>query len=259
MAKFIDNARRLPSIELVGASSNPLIYAGNSSSGVAIWGNGTSGSGVYGGSNSSSGVFGGSYTNYGVYGSSTFGTGVYGFTGAANGNWAGYFAGNVNVTGNCCNAGAGTYKIDDPLDPANKYLYHSAVQSPDMKNIYDGIVVLDGEGRAWVQLPDWFEALNIDYRYQLTPIGASGRDLRIAREIENNRFEIAGGQPGMKVSWQVTAIRQDAYANAHRTPVEEDKPADEKGKYLHPTEWGQPASLGVDYEEQQRMLQPMQP
>ena len=57
----------------------------------------------------------------------------------------------------------------------------------------------------------------------------------------------------MEVSWQVTGVRQDAFATAHRKPVEEEKPADEKGKYLHPTELGQPASLGVGYEEQQPM------
>ncbi|HZS44870.1 MAG TPA: hypothetical protein VFC63_07180, partial [Blastocatellia bacterium] len=56
----------------------------------------------------------------------------------------------------------------------------------------------------------------------------------IASEIKNNKFKIAGGRPGLKISWQITGIRHDAYANAHRIPVEEDKPADEQGTYLHP-------------------------
>ena len=42
-----------------------------------------------------------------------------------------------------------------------------------MKNIYDGVVTLDVYGEAEVQLPAWFEALNTDFRYQLTAIGAS--------------------------------------------------------------------------------------
>ncbi|MCK4597432.1 hypothetical protein KAU04_05305, partial [bacterium] len=119
---------------------------------------------------------------------------------------AGYFSGNVTVTGTL-SKGGGSFKIDHPLDPANKYLYHSFVESPDMKNLYDGVVNLDNDGAAWVELPEWFEALNKDFRYQLTPIGAPGPNLYIAQEIQNNRFQIAGGPLGMKVSWQVTGIR----------------------------------------------------
>lgn len=72
--------------------------------------------------------------------------------------------------------------------------------------------------------------------------------LYIAQEIRDNAFRIAGGEPGMKVSWMVTGIRQDAYAEAHRIPVEAPKPAEERGLYLHPVELGQPAELGLDYQ-----------
>ncbi len=75
------------------------------------------------------------------------------------------------------------FKIDHPLDPANKYLSHASVESSDMKNIYDGVVTLDSNGAATVTLPDWFEALNQDFRYQLTAIGAPGPDLYIATEV----------------------------------------------------------------------------
>ncbi|MCF6192440.1 MAG: hypothetical protein L3J76_04835 [Candidatus Hydrothermae bacterium] len=150
---------------------------------------------------------------------------------------AGYFNGNVHVNGTLYKS-AGSFKIDHPLDPANKWLYHSFVESPDMKNIYDGVVTLDANGEAWVQLPDWFEALNKDFRYQLTPIGAAMPNLYIAQEIQNNRFKIAGGVPGMKVSWQVTGIRHDPYAEAHRLPVEEWKRPEERGYYLHPELYG---------------------
>ena len=103
-----------------------------------------------------------------------------------------------------------------------------------MKNIYDGVATLDDNGAAVVELPDWFEALNQDFRYQLTAIGASMPDLYIAQEDQGQPLRIAGGAPGTKVSWQVTGIRHDPYADAHRIPVEEDKPADEKGHYLYP-------------------------
>jgi hypothetical protein len=152
-------------------------------------------------------------------------------TGTSNGNVQ--VAGNLNVTGTL-SKGAGSFKIDHPLDPANKYLSHSFVESPDMMNIYNGNVVLDGKGQAWVELPDYFEALNQDFRYQLTAIGAPGPNLYVAQEIKSNRFQIAGGKAGGKVSWQVTGVRHDAYANAHRIPTEEEKIGDDRGSYLHP-------------------------
>nr|HID13009.1 hypothetical protein [Anaerolineae bacterium] len=155
------------------------------------------------------------------------GFGVYG---ACSAGWAGFFDGHVKVTGSVFKAG-GSFKIDHPLDPENKYLYHSFVESPDMKNIYDGIAMLDESGEAWVKLPDRFEALNRDFRYQLTCIGGFA-PVYIAEEISGNRFKIAGGKPGMKVSWQVTGIRYDPYAEAHRIPVEENKPPEERGTYL---------------------------
>lgn len=94
-----------------------------------------------------------------------------------------------------------------------------------MKNIYDGVLVLDENGEATVTLPDYFEALNQDFRYQLTRIGGP---VYIATEISGNQFQIAGGRTGLKVSWQVTGIRHDAYANALRIPVEVEKPASER-------------------------------
>jgi len=153
--------------------------------------------------------------------------------------YAGYFDGNVDVTGTL-SKGAGSFKIDHPLDPANKYLYHSFVESPDMMNIYNGNAIIGAGGTAKVTLPDWFEALNRDFRYQLTSIGAPQPGLHIAREVDHNEFVIGGGVPGVKVSWQVTGIRQDAYANAHRIPVEQDKSEKERDHYLHPELFGHP-------------------
>jgi hypothetical protein len=157
---------------------------------------------------------------------------------------AGVFDGDVNVSGTLTK-GAGAFKIDHPLDPANKYLTHSFVESPDMMNIYNGTVLLDSNGEAWINLPDWFEALNRDFRYQLTAIGAPAPNLYVAEEVSGNRFKIGGGQPGGKVSWQVTGIRHDAYAEAHRLAVEEDKPEEDRGYYLQPEVHGQPAEKSI--------------
>jgi hypothetical protein len=227
----------------------------------------SSGTGVYGIVSATSGinigVYGRTLSNvgYGVFGEATHGTGsglgVYGRSLSANGygvwaenttggyalysnGWA-YVNGVLNVTG------AKNFRIDHPLDPANKYLVHTAIESPEMINFYSGNVVLDANGEASVQLPEWFGVLNREFRYQLTAVGGPGPNLYVANEIEGNRFEIAGGRPGMKVSWQVTGVRQDPYAEANRTRAEEAKPDAERGYYLYPEGYGQPKERGIEY------------
>jgi hypothetical protein len=179
---------------------------------------------------------------YGIFATTDTGTAVFGGSLNVAPSWAGFFDGDVNVTGTLTKA-AGAFRIDHPLDPENKYLSHSFVESPDMKNIYDGVAVFDAAGEAIVTLPDWFEALNEDFRYQLTPMGAAFVPY-VAEEIAGNQFKIGGGIPGRKVSWQVTGIRHDAYANAHRIQIEELKPAAAVGTYLHPDAFGQPVEKG---------------
>lgn len=190
------------------------------------------------------GRFAGVVATGGIGVQATGNPGVLAFT-STPGGLAGRFNGDVVITGTLTKGG-GMFKIDHPLDPANKYLSHSFVESPDMMNIYNGIVVLDNKGEAWVNMPDWFAGLNRDFRYQLTAIGAPAPKLYIAKEISGNRFKIAGGKSRGKVSWQVTGIRQDAYANAHRITVEEDKPREEQGYYLHPELFGQPAAKSIN-------------
>jgi len=189
-------------------------------------------------------------TGKAVYGYATGdqGTAIVGYSS----HYAGYFFGDVNVDGTLTKT-AGSFKIDHPIDPENQYLQHSFVESPDMKNVYDGTVLLEGNGEAVVTLPDYFEALNKDFRYQLTAIGAPGPNLYIAEKINHNQFKIAGGSAGMEVSWQVTGIRNDTYARNHRIEVEVPKEGKEQGKYLFPEEHNQPESMGIQYEEQQKM------
>jgi len=158
---------------------------------------------------------------------------------------AGSFSGNVHIEGTLSKS-AGSFKIDHPLDPANKYLSHSFVEAPDMKNIYDGNVTTDQNGEAIVTLPDYFEALNRDFRYQLTVIGQFAQAI-VASKISGNSFTIRTDRPGVEVSWQVTGVRQDAYANKHRIPVEEEKPERERGYYQHPELFNQPEEKSVEW------------
>ena len=151
----------------------------------------------------------------------------------------------LHVAGTLSKA-AGAFKIDHPLDPANKYLWHSFVESPDMMNIYNGNVVTDASGKATVSLPDYFQALNMDYRYQVTVIGSFAQAI-VSKEVTNNQFEIATNQPNVKVSWQVTGIRNDAYAQKNRIPNTVEKEAANKGKYLNPEVYNLPVSSRIGY------------
>jgi hypothetical protein len=166
--------------------------------------------------------------------------------------FAGFFDGNVGVDGSVTDSSA-SLKIDHPLDPANKYLSHSAVESPDMMNIYNGVAILNASGEAVIQMPEWFGSLNRDFRYQLTCIGGFA-PVYIAEELANNQFKIGGGRGGMKISWQITGVRQDAWANAHRIQVEEMKSHRERGFYLTPELFGAPAEKSIAWARNPRMM-----
>jgi len=139
--------------------------------------------------------------------------------------------GNLVVTGTV-SKGGGAFKIDHPLNPQNKTLSHSFVESPDMMNIYNGNAITNERGEATIALPDYFRALNRDFRYQLTVIGQLAQAF-VAEEVKDNQFKIRSDKPNVKVSWQVTGIRQDKFANENRIPNTEDKPEAERGKCLY--------------------------
>jgi hypothetical protein len=153
--------------------------------------------------------------------------------------------GNLAATGTIYGASK-QFKIDHPLDPADKYLVHTDVESSEMMNIYTGNAVTDAQGDVQVELPDWFEALNNDFRYQLTVIGQFAQAI-VSNKISNHRFSIKTDKPNVEVSWQVTGIRHDAWANAHRIPVEIEKSASERGRYLHPEVFGFGPERSVSY------------
>lgn len=137
-------------------------------------------------------------------------------------------SGNLEVAGDLTKAG-GAFKIDHPLDPYQKDLIHSFVESPDMMNVYNGNITTNDLGYATVTLPEYFEVLNKNFRYQLTVMGEFAQAI-IAREMSANQFIIQTSKPNIKVSWQVTGIRNDAYARENRIVVEKEKPGDLKGK-----------------------------
>tara|TARA_R110001592_G_scaffold355013_1_gene655178 strand:+ start:1166 stop:2626 length:1461 start_codon:yes stop_codon:yes gene_type:complete len=142
--------------------------------------------------------------------------------------------GNLNVTGNIAKGG-GTFKIDHPLDPTNKYLVHSFVESPEMMNVYSGNITTDANGYATVTMPNYFEAANKDFRYQLTVMGSFAQAI-VKEKVSNNKFVIQTNNPNVEVSWQVTSVRADKYANENRVVPELEKEL--KGTYIHPELYG---------------------
>jgi trimeric autotransporter adhesin len=108
-----------------------------------------------------------------------------------------------------------------PARSQHKSLYHASIESSEMTNVYSGNVLLDRKGEAVVTLPDWFEALNGDVRYQLTTIGGTAH-LRLPGNPKSS-VQNRGRTRGMKVSWQVTGVRHDAWAQAHPMQVEQAK------------------------------------
>jgi hypothetical protein len=250
---------------VVGTSNATAGVAGFSTNAFAVQGQSPNGGGVLGISTSNVGVQGISTNNIGAYGTSINGTGIAGSSvnadgvvgNASAGHFAGRFEGDVQVNGNLSKS-IGSFKIDHPIDPESKYLYHSFVESPDMMNIYNGNVTTDANGDAVITLPDWFEALNKDFRYQLTVIGTFAQAI-VAEKVKGNRFTIKTNAPNVEVSWQVTGIRQDAWANKHRIPTEETKSEKERGYFLHPELFDQPEEKSVDWalhpETMQRMKQ----
>jgi trimeric autotransporter adhesin len=119
------------------------------------------------------------------------------------------------------------FVIDHPCDPANRYLYHCSVESPEMTNVYGGNVTTDQNGSATVVLRVYFETLNGDYRYQLTVVGQFAQAI-VETEIVDNHFGIKTDKPHVKVCWQVSGVRRDAYARAHPMIVEQEKPSTER-------------------------------
>jgi hypothetical protein len=248
---------------------------GSAGSGFGVYGTSSAASGVaVGGDGAADGIGVKGHvpsTGYGLYGvADGAGIGVYGTCGA-NGN-AGRFDGAVVVNGgtqlvgpagqvvllidepglstalrggefaghdifanNLYIAGTKNFRIDHPQDPANKFLVHSCVESDERMNVYSGSAVLDAQGRATVRLPSYFHALNRDARVQLTAVGRG--HVWVEHEVADGRFVI-GGDADRKVFWQVSGVRQDAYAKANPMTVEVDKAPHERGLYATPEAHG---------------------
>lgn len=216
--------------------------APGSSSSRGVLGTATTGYGVYGSASDPNGigVYGesarGAHGEIGTYYSGTigwpahhggFGTeignfavGVLGSAGSSGGVGvlaigsgvgdsvapAGAFLGNIFLTGEVYFANEG---VANPLDSvaAASPVTRRAVESSQALDVCSGNVTLDANGEATVSVPG-SSSWNADARYQLTSIGAPAPGLYIAEEVKDGHFRIAGGSPGLKVSWQISCVRR---------------------------------------------------
>ncbi|MCA9293242.1 MAG: hypothetical protein KDA20_05455 [Phycisphaerales bacterium] len=180
-------------------------------------------------------------TGTGVRGEASNTTGTFGVYGQClnPSGWGVFSNGRLGASG------TKSFMIDHPLDPTGKYLLHYSSEAPEPQNRYNGNVVLDSHGVGTVALPDYFQAINADFRYTLTPIGAPAPNLYVAQEVNNNTFVIAGGAAGQKVSWEVIARRNDAFVAQRGAPVEVQKVGAERGRLLMPELYGLPAEQGI--------------
>jgi trimeric autotransporter adhesin len=225
-----------------GAGGTGNNFASTSGNGITALG----GAGGFQEADGTGGFFTGGSSSFGGFGIEAF----------AGSDVAAFFSGDIIVTG-AISAGMKDFKIDHPFDPANKYLYHASVESSEMINIYTGNVTTDGQGEARIQLPDWFEAVNTDFRYQLTVIGQFAQAI-VGSKIANHQFAIRTDKPNVEVSWQVTGVRQDAFAKAHPLVVEQEKNERERGYYLNPELYGAAAEKGMAWAHHPQVMKKIQ-
>jgi hypothetical protein len=240
--------------EVTSAATGDAAVRGNNlrtSGGIGVEGvgfNGVSGQTNY---RDGYGVFGQNFDLVGPLTSNSVGVGGLGYIGVLGQSSDPAGAGvasldNIIALGDLTVSGTKNFRIDHPLDPANEYLNHFSIESNEVLNIYRGTAAFDENGNAVVQLPEWFDAVNRNASYQLTPIGGYA-PIFIAEKITSGRFVIGGGQAGMEVSWAVYAERNDPYLQQHpeARQVEEPKNDREKGHYLRPDLYKQPADQGI--------------
>jgi hypothetical protein len=247
-----------------GTAASPL-YSWNSDQDTGLYRIGADQLGAAAGGSlrmrvSTNGVYGvtADANSYGIQGENTSssgtGAGVYGLTATASGyGVVGENSGNnnaVHANGNLTASGTKPFMIDHPEDPENKYLKHFSIESDEVLNIYRGIEAFDANGKATVALPSYYNSINKNASYQLTPVGASMPNLYIESEVTEGVFVIAGGIPGNKVSWQLTAERNDPYLkqNPEERNVELDKGLN-RGKYFMPELYNQPKEKGIFYKK----------
>lgn len=218
-AIYGSNLRTVGGHGVYGVGFNGVVGQTGQSTGIAVYGENLDNVAPFG-----NGVGVGGIGYYGVLGEDRY------FGGQA-GAYGVYSNGNLGATG------TKTFRIDHPQDPENKFLRHFSLESNEVLNVYRGTATFDANGNAVVELPDYFNSINRNVSYQLTPVGAYMPLFVKEKVSNNNQFVVSGGIAGKEVSWAVYAERNDLYMqqNPAQRTVELEKRAHEKGRYLIPS------------------------
>lgn len=209
-------------------------YTGNGYGGVFISANGD---GLI--------AWGDSGNNSGVYGYAGSGDGLIGETGDPVADYAIIGFGDMAATG------AKFFVIDHPIEPGNKILRHFSMESDEPLLVYRGMEKFDKNGEVVVQLQDYISAININYTYNLTPVGEY-MPVFISKEVDDKGlFIISGGKEGAFVSWTLYGQRHDAYFQKYPEKLnpEVNKSAEQIGKFLDPRSHSKPLNKGYNAEK----------
>ncbi|MGB6035582.1 MAG: hypothetical protein WBG42_04895 [Cryomorphaceae bacterium] len=195
-------------------------------------------------------IGGGNFDAAGLFGFANSNTN-WGYGVIGQGNWYGVYA-----VGDLGTTGIKTFCIDHPSEPDKKMLKHFSIESDEVLNVYRGNAQLNEDGSVEIVLPEYFKAINRNFSYHLTPVGASMPNLFVSDEINENTFTISGGVPNAKVSWMVQAERNDKYLqeNPKKREPEVQKKPEMQGKYLDPDSWNQPERNGYFYKMRKQPL-----
>lgn len=157
----------------------------------------------------------------------------------------------VFAFGNTGANGTKSFVIDHPLDPANKTLRHFSSEGEQPLNVYSGNVRTDAKGFATVSLPDYFESINRDIRYQLTVVDDSDDFVlvKVSRPVQDNKFTVRSSKPGVLVSWRVEGVRNDAWVRRVGAASVIDKPEHQRGRYYDPASYGLSPEHGISYRQ----------
>lgn len=219
---------------------------------TGVWGLSSSGAGVFGqgplgvGGRGDPGVGGYAVSENaaGVYGESLSGSDGKGVWGSSASGWAGYFDGNVFISGTLTGGNIIINAVDHPDAPATHWYQQAMVGSFERLTVISGNVRTGANGRATIRVPALFAKLHRDFRYQLTPLGDTTR-LFVSQTLKNARFVIQANTSGLDVSWQVTGVRDDPSARAQPFNVDAQKKGAAAGRYLEPSLYGQSMSRSV--------------
>ncbi|HMS57135.1 MAG TPA: hypothetical protein PKA27_17260 [Fimbriimonadaceae bacterium] len=124
---------------------------------------------------------------------------------------------------------------------------HYSAEGPEPLNVYQGPVRTDERGFATVELPDYYESINIEPTVQLTVVD-DGEEFVLAKVVnrpKNGSFVIRTNHLAVRSTGESKRKGMIVGCNSTELRVEIDKSDNEKGKYQRPELYGLPAERSI--------------